>query len=377
LGEEPFFKPETIIMGRKIKRRSFLKHFFSFSAFSAGTLLSFGGKNGTGGIRKYWPVNVDASEALSGHSGSRVKKIAVEEHIYGGNEQDSYTIHQLDKRLKDMDEAGIDMQVISFVLRYSKKMSPSEDVSDARSTNETLAGISKQYPDRLAFYTTLPMLDPDAAVDELERAVKGLGLKGPMIFSGSDGSYIDEQKFWGIYEMAEKLDVPVYIHPGALLPDIVKPYKTYPILSGPMWGFAAATGLQAMRLIVSGVFDRYPGLKILLGHMGEGIPYWLWRMDKHYESDRFMFEKDAPGFNLKKKPSQYVKDNFYVTTSGMCWQPVLQFVLSVMGADRVLFAADYPPESALEAARFIESAQISDRDREKICHRNAEELFRL
>lgn len=361
----------------KIQRRSFLKHFFSLLAFCSGSLFSFKGRDRAGKIGKYLTVNMGSSEALAGHAGSRVKKIAVEEHIYGDKELNSNTIDQIDKRLKDMDEAGIDMQVISFAMRYSKDMSPSEDVADARSINEMLAKTAEKYPERLAFYTTLPMLDPDAAAKELERAVKELGLTGPMIFSGSDGSYVDERKFWGIYEMAEKLDMPVFIHPGALLPDIVEPYRTYPILSGPMWGFAAATGLHAMRLIVSGVFDKYPGLKIMLGHMGEGIPYWFWRMDKHYEADRFMFEKDAPGFNLKKKPSQYFKDNFYVATSGMCWEPVLEFVLSVMGADRVLFAADYPPESALEAARFIESAQISAGDKEKICHRNAEKLLKL
>ena len=363
-------------MNGKIKRRSFFKYLFSLFAFSAGTLFPYKG-NRVGRSGKYRPANMGPSIAQAKPAGSRMKKIAVEEHIYEKDQHSESSVDRLDKRLMDMDEAGIDMQVISFALRYSKKMSPSEDVSNARKTNDTLAEIAEQYPERLAFYTTLPMLDPDAAVEELERAVKKLGLKGPMIFSGSDGSYVDERKFWGIYEMAEKLDVPVYIHPGALLPDINKPYTTYPILSGPMWGFAAATGLHAMRLIVSGVFDKYPGLKIMLGHLGEGIPYWLWRMDKHYVSDRFMFEKDAPGFDLKKEPSQYFKDNFYVTTSGMCWQPVLQFVLSVLGADKILFAADYPPESASEAARFIESAPISDDEKEKICHRNAERVLRL
>lgn len=361
-------------MDGKIKRRSFLQHFFSLFAFSAGSFFSFKKRNKVG---KYWPGNMASSEAMAGNAGSGTKKIAIEEHIYGDEQLNPNTIDRLDKRLGDMDEAGIDMQVISFALRYAKAMSPSEDVADARRINDMLSKAALKYPERLAFYSTLPMLEPDAAVDELQRAVKDLGLKGPMIFSGSDGSYIDDSKFWGIYEMAEKLDVPVFIHPGTLLPDIFQPFNTYPILSGPMWGFAAATGLQAMRLIVSGVFDKHPGLKIILGHMGEGIPYWLWRMDKHYEADRFMFEKDAPGFDLKKKPSQYFKDNFYVATSGMCWEPVLQFVLSVMGADRVLFAADYPPESATEAARFIEAAQISDQDKERICHLNAERLFRL
>lgn len=200
-------------MDGKIKRRSFFKYFFSLLAFSAGSVFSIKGRNRIG---KYLPVNMASSEAAAGNAGSRVKKIAVEEHIYGDEQLNPNTIDRLDKRLRDMDEAGIDMQVISFALRYAKDMSPSEDVDDARRINDMLAKTAKQYPERLAFYTSLPMLDPDAAVDELERAVKDMGLKGPMIFSGSDGAYIDAQKFWGIYEMAEKLDVPVFIHPGSL-----------------------------------------------------------------------------------------------------------------------------------------------------------------
>jgi len=357
-------------MAGNIKRRSFLKYLSSFLAFSAGTFVSYGETRGlkTGKCRS---VRISPSEAQAGDAGARVKKIAVEEHIYKDN------ISQTDKILKDMDEAGIDMQVISLALRQSNNISPSADLYDARSSNDMLAEIAEKHPKRFAFYTTLPMLNPDAAADELERAVKTLGLKGPMIFAGSDGSYIDERKFWGIYEMAEKLDVPVYIHPGDLLPDMSKPYMTYPILSAAMWGFAAATGLHAMRLIVSGVFDRYPGLKIMLGHMGEGIPYWLWRIDNHYVRDQFRFEKDSPGMNLKKKPSQYFKENFYVTTSGMCSHSVLQFVLPILGADRILFAADYPPESAVEAAQFIESAPISDADKRQICYMNAERILRL
>lgn len=338
-------------------------------AFSAGSVISFkadGSGAGRSGLIKIGTQDVRARDA-----GSRVRKIAVEEHA---NKQD---VEQLDKRLRDMDEAGIDMQVISFARGDTKELSASEDLSAAKSINDMLAGIAEKYPERLAFYTTLPMRDPDGAARELERAVKNLGLKGPMIFAGHDGSYVDERKFWGIYETAEKLDVPVYIHPGELLPDMREPYVTYPILSYAMWGFAAATGLHAMRLIVSGVFDRYPGLKIMLGHLGEGIPYWLWRIDKHYVTDQAMVEKDAPGSSLKKEPSQYFKENFYVTTSGMCWQPVLQFVLSVVGADRILFACDYPPEPALEGSQFIDSMPLSAGEREKICHLNAEKLLRI
>jgi 2,3-dihydroxybenzoate decarboxylase len=142
--------------------------------------------------------------------------------------------------------------------------------------------------------------------------------------------------------------------------------------------FAAMTGLDAVRLIVSGVFDKYPGLKIILGHMGEGLPYWLWRMDKHYIDDQVHLEKDTPGNNLKKLPSQYFRENFYVTTSGMLWEPVLKFVISVLGSDRIFFACDYPPEPDLVfACQFIDSVSISDSDRKKICHVNAERLLRI
>jgi 5-carboxyvanillate decarboxylase len=239
--------------------------------------------------------------------------------------------------------------------------------------------VYKKYPGRFAGYCALPWQEPDAAPAELERAVKDLKLKGPMVYAGQSGSYMDDKKYWGIYEMAEKLDVPVYIHPGAILPDMSGPYNSpYPIVAGAMWGFAAATGLNAVRLIVSGVFDKYPGLKIMLGHLGEGIPYWLWRMDNMYPKYQAILDKDAPGNNLKKLPSQYFKENFYVVTSGMFWEPVLQLGITALGSDRILYGCDYPPESDLVfASKWIDSVSISDSDREKICHLNAERLLRL
>jgi 5-carboxyvanillate decarboxylase len=239
--------------------------------------------------------------------------------------------------------------------------------------------VYKKYPGRFAGYCALPWQDPDAAPAELERAVKDLKLKGPMVYAGQAGSYMDDKKYWGIYEMAEKLDVPVYIHPGAILPDMSRPYNSpYPTVAGAMWGFAAATGLNAVRLIVSGVFDKYPGLKIMLGHLGEGIPYWLWRMDNMYPKYQAILDQDAPGNNLKKLPSQYFKENFYVVTSGMFWEPVLQLGITALGSDRILYGCDYPPESDLVfASKWIDSVSISDSDREKICHLNAEKLLRL
>ncbi len=349
-------------MKGQIERRSFLKHLFSLMAFSAGSALSYKG-NRTFRFGKSRQIRMGISEAEAKTANARVKKIACEEHGIEGADN-------LDKRLGDMDEAGIDMQVVGGGLP-----------DDIRSYNDMLAEIVyKKYPGRFSAYCALPWDDPDAATVEFERAVKDLGLKGPMVYAGRDAeSYLDDRKYWGIYEMAVKLDMPVYIHPGAIMPDMSGPYTSpYPIVGMAMWGFAALTGLHAVRLIVSGVFDKYPGLKIILGHMGESIPYWLWRMDKHYIDDQVHLEKDAPGHNLKKLPSQYFKENFYVTTSGMLWEPVLKFGISVLGSDRILFACDYPPEPDLVfASQFIESASISDSDREQICHLNAEKLLKL
>jgi 2,3-dihydroxybenzoate decarboxylase len=178
--------------------------------------------------------------------------------------------------------------------------------------------------------------------------------------------------------MAEKLNVPIYLHPGKMSPDMSQPYLTYPVLAGAMWGFAAEAGLHAMRLICSGIFDKYTGLKIILGHLGEGIPYWLWRIDNHWA--RYIARMTQTGFQdnkVQKKPGQYFADNFYVTTSGMYWQPALQLCHSALGADRILFAADYPPESSIEAVQSIASMPIEDSYKEMIYHLNAEKLLGL
>jgi predicted TIM-barrel fold metal-dependent hydrolase len=297
-----------------------------------------------------------------------VKIIGLEEHIIDKE------LDHIEARLKDMDEAGIDMQVLSFIFPYDKRVAASEATSKARSANNALAKVVGKYPERFASFTTLALQDPEAAADELERAVKELGFKGTMIFSNIGGDYLDNQKYHVILERAAKLDVPIYLHPSELSPGIAQPYLDYPIMATAVWGYAAEAGLHAMRLIFGGVFDKYPGLKIILGHMGEGIPYWLWRIDNRWTKDKGLFPSPV---ELKKNPTEYFRENFYVTTSGMFWHPVLQFVCSVLGADRILFAVDYTPESCKMAAEFIKSAPISDSDREKICHLNAEKLLRL
>ncbi len=235
--------------------------------------------------------------------------------------------------------------------------------------------IIKRHPTRYGGFATVACQDPPKAAKELERSIKDLGMVGLKINSHIQGEYLDDPKFWPVFEMAEKLRVPIYLHPRSPAPDMLKPYLKYPVLATPVWGFAAETGLHAMRLICSGLFDKYPGLQIIVGHLGEGLAFWLWRMDDHRWDRGGMHDPLAP--KVAKKLSQYVKENFYVTTSGNFFLPAFLCAYMALGADRIMFAVDYPMESAKEAVKMVESAPICDLDREKVFHLNAEKLMRL
>ncbi len=277
-------------------------------------------------------------------------------------------------RLREMEKTGIDMQVLSLTTGV-EQFDASDGTAMARKTNDELSKVVKKYPQKFAGFAALAPQDPGAAADELERAVKELGLKGVKINSHIRGEYLDDEKYWVIFERAEKLGVPIYLHPRSPSPDMLKPYLAYPGLAGAVLGFAAETSLHAIRLILSGVFDKYPGLKIILGHLGEALPFWLWRIDNRYLKERIA--SDPRARKLEKTPSQYFKDNFLVTTSGMLWQPALLCTYLALGADRILFAVDYPYESSREAVEFMEVAAICDSDKEKIYHLNVEELLAL
>ncbi len=303
-----------------------------------------------------------------------MKKIAVEEHWFMEG------LDQVEERLRDMDEAGIDMQVLSATLFPGQEISVADAQSWARETNDAFARLIDKYPERFSSFAAIALHDPDFAARELERAVTQLGFKGALTGAEITG-YLDEPEYWVFLETAERLDVPIYIHPKVPSADMVKPYLTYPILSRSMWGFAADAGLHAMRLICGGIFEKYPRLQIILGHLGENIPFQLWRLDNRWLNEKDgregHFGADISAKLMKKNPSQYFKEHFYVTTSGMFWPPALQLVLSAVGADRILFAVDFSAESNKVAAEFIESVPISESDREKICHLNAERLLRL
>ncbi len=279
----------------------------------------------------------------------------------------------IEQRFLDMDEAGVDMQVLSVGVMGLCDLPPAEGTAMSKDMNNEIAEVVQQYPDKFAGLAAIAAQDPEPAADELERAVTKLGLKGVMINSHVQGEYLDEMKFRVLLERAAELKAPLYIHPNKPSPDMIKPYQKYPILEGACWGFAAETGLHAMRLICSGVFDQLPDLKIILGHMGESLPFWLWRMDNIWQRGGI----DSGFKKTKKLPSEYIKENFYVTTSGMSWPTVIQFVCQALGAERVMFGVDYPLESSILAVQAVENTPIGDDDKERVFHLNAAELLRL
>jgi 2,3-dihydroxybenzoate decarboxylase len=273
-------------------------------------------------------------------------------------------------RVNQMDKDGIDVQVLSLVSPGIQVFDAPTGTALAKKINNRLSEAVSQYPERLAGFASLAPQNPGEAADELERAVIDLGLKGACINSHTKGEYLDEKKYWVIFERAEKMGVPIYIHPRSPSPEMIKPYLDYPMLTTAMIGFAAEVSLHALRLISSGLFDAFPRLNIILGHLGEALPYWLWRLDNIY------LRAPAPE-KLSKAPSEYFKDNFFVTTSGMFWQPPLLCSYLALGAEKILFAVDYPMESNEVAVKFMEEVTICDSDKEKIYHRNAEQLFGL
>ena len=272
-------------------------------------------------------------------------------------------------RVTEMDNAGIDMQVLSLSGPGVEELDPSDSVRLARSANDQLAEAIKAHPGRFAGFAALPYAEPRAAAAELERAVTRLGLCGAKINSHVGGQYLDDRKFWPLFETAEKLGVPVYLHPKEPPRGLLELLSPYPGLPTAMWGFAAEAGLHAMRLICSGLFDAHPKLKIVLGHLGEAIPFWLWRIDNSWLK--------TPQTFPRRKPSEYFRENFFVTTSGMFDERAFMYVYDTLGADRIMFAVDYPYESNERGSKFIDSIPVSPSDKEKICHGNAEKLLRL
>ena len=276
-----------------------------------------------------------------------------------------------EKRLAHMDAAGIDVQVLSFGSPGPQAFAAETAIPMARDANDRLFEAVKAHPDRFAGFAALPTADPAAAADELERAVRKLGLKGAMIHGHTQGSFLDERKYWVIFERAQALDVPIYLHPTLPHPDAIKAYfQGYEDLARAGWGFAVYTSCHFLRIVFAGVFDAYPDLKIILGHLGEGLPFAMHRLDDHTG-------RSAARRGLQRTPLQYLKDNLLVTTSGNWYEPAFLCTMAALGADNILFAVDWPYEPNTAGIAFLKKLSISDRDREKIAYLNAERILRL
>ena len=277
-------------------------------------------------------------------------------------------------RLKDMDDNGIDIQILSNGYPGIQGIiGADEAITKAKIINEALAEITHKHPTRFKGFAVLPMQDPKAAADELERAVKDFGFVGALINGHTNGEFLDEPKFRIVWERSITLGVPLYLHAFDPIPDQSHNlYKGYDILLGPPWSWNIDTATHAMRIIASGLFEELPEAKLILGHMGEFIPYMLARIDEGY-----MQTGGAETWRIPREPSYYYRKNVYITTSGL-WNPeTLVCAVSALTADHVMFSVDYPLADIDYGIQQVERTPISQEDKEKIYYKSAEKLFRI
>ncbi|MBV9191713.1 MAG: amidohydrolase, partial [Betaproteobacteria bacterium] len=279
-----------------------------------------------------------------------------------------------DERLRDMDASGIAKQLVFLTAPGVQVFDAATGVSLARDANDQLMASVNRHKDRYAALAAIAPQDPAAAVKEMQRAV-AMGMKGAVVNSHIQGEYLDEPKYWPLFEAAQALDVPIYIHPQTPPASMIAPFLSRG-LDGAIYGFAVETGLHLLRIIVGGVFDRFPNLKIAVGHLGEGLPFWLFRLDYMHRS--MVVSERYPGAKpLKRAISEYMKTNVWITTSGMQWAPAIRFCQEVLGADRVLYAMDYPYQFVPEEVKVTDEMKITEAERKLLYQTNAEKLFKL
>jgi predicted TIM-barrel fold metal-dependent hydrolase len=274
-------------------------------------------------------------------------------------------------RLAAMDAAGITQQVLSHNQPGCQALDAAQAVPVAREVNDLLFEAVSAHPHRFLGFAALPTADPTAAVNELDRAVGRLGFKGAAINGHTQGRFLDEKMFWGIFECAEALGVPIYLHPSKPHPSVMKAYfDGYEELALGAWGFGIDTGTHFLRLVFAGVFDAFPRLKIILGHLGEGLPFMLHRLN-----DQTLLAAARRG--LKRKPAEYLTDNLMVTCSGNFSAAAFTCTVMALGIDNVMFSVDWPYESNLAAVDFLKRQALSEPDLAKIAHLNAERVLGL
>jgi 5-carboxyvanillate decarboxylase len=275
-------------------------------------------------------------------------------------------------RIAEMDADGVDVQVLSLSAPGVQKFEPATALSIARLANDRLAEAIKRFPTRFAGLAVAPPQAAAEAAKELERAVTTLGLRGIVINSHTNDEYLDQQKFWPLLEAAEALDVPVYLHPrepAAGLEQALMAMTGFTV----GWGYAVETGTHTLRMMAAGVFERFPKLRLVLGHLGEMLPFMLDRIDARYP-----FEMGVTGRKgLPRKPSEYFRDHVTVTTSGMNFAAPMRAVISILGAEKIMFAADHPMENQREVVDEYNRIELSPQERAAISNGTARRVFKL
>ena len=279
-----------------------------------------------------------------------------------------------DGRIAEMDAAGIDMQVLSLNSPGVEQADPAEQVAIARETNDFVADVVKKYPRRFAAFATLPVAAPEQAADELDRRVRQQGFKGTLINGHSRGRYLDDKFFWPILARAEALSVPIYLHPtvpAKPVADVL--YGGFsPAVSGSFaaagWGWHIETGVHLVRMILGGVFDRYPKLQVVIGHLGEAVPFMLPRLNRNLPAEMT---------KLNRPLAAYLRENVHYTFAGFNFPATFLDLLLEVGVERIMFSVDHPYGSMMEARLFLDQIPVSAADRERIAHGNAERLFKI
>ncbi|KAA1039545.1 amidohydrolase [Macrococcus equipercicus] len=319
-------------------------------------------------VQDAWPdIKPDADGVPLG------KMLKALEFKTGFTDQDELTSHH-QERLQFMDEQSIGVQVLSYGNRAPSGLTGQQAVELCRLSNDRLAEYIQQHPDRFLGFAVLPINEPEAAVQEMERAIKELGFKGVLIAGHPADGFLEQPQYAGIFAKAEALDIPIYLHPA---PIGSLPYQHYyksdaysdetaASFASFGYGWHVEVGLHAIRLVLSGLFDRHPNLQMIIGHWGEFTPFFLERMDEALMAD-----------HLEHPISYYFKNNFYITPSGMLTRPQFDMVREAFGIERILYAADYPYIRPDNMASFLESLDLTYEDQERIAFRNAERLLKL
>ena len=279
-------------------------------------------------------------------------------------------------RIKAMDEAGIDVQVLSHGAPATQRLDSDSAIALASRVNDRLHEAIRAHPGRFEGFGVLPTVDPKASADELERVVSKLGFKGAMVHGLANGLFFDDKRFWPIFERAQALDVPIYLHPAMPHPAVIEAYykeyvKDFPSILTAGWGFGVETATQAIRIVLSGVLDAYPRVKLILGHMGEGLPFSLWRIDQALSREGNRSTSRTTSFR------EAFREHFWITTSGNFSTPALLCSIMEMGVDRILFSVDWPYVDSGPGVQWVENVPLCTEDREKIMHGNAQRLLKM